>query len=62
MRSSPLAGQLGRFVSIGIEIAVIVAANVLATIVRFAVLRATIAPDRAGAAQTAAEGFEGTAS
>jgi putative flippase GtrA len=44
-----------------LEIAVIVAANLLATVVRFLILRAAIAPDRAGTARSAAEPFEGTA-
>ena len=45
-----------------LEIAVIVAANVLATVVRFLVLRAAIAPDRTSPAQSTSERSEGTAS
>jgi putative flippase GtrA len=45
-----------------VEIAVIVAANVLATVVRFLVLRAAIAPHRTSPAQPTSERFEGTAS
>jgi len=44
-----------------LEIAVIVAANVLATVVRFLVLRAAIAPDRTSPAQPTSARFEGTA-
>lgn len=43
-----------------LEIAVIVAANVFATIVRFIVLRAAIAPDRTNPAQPTSGRFDGT--
>ena len=45
-----------------VEIVVVVVANVLATIVRFVVLRAAIAPNRTSPGQPASERFEGTAS
>jgi putative flippase GtrA len=45
-----------------LEILVIVAANVAATVVRFLVLRAAIEPDRTNPAQPTSERFEGTAS
>jgi putative flippase GtrA len=45
-----------------LEIGVVVAANVVATIVRFLLLRAAIAPGRRGPAQPTTERFEVTAS